>query len=150
MTTATLGLPDPDAMPEFYADTATKRALAWVVDVTVVALLSLIAVPFTLFTALFYLPVLMMTVGFIYRTATLARYSATPGMRLLALELRDANGARFDLPTAVGHTLGYAVSILVFPLQLISIALMVTTPRAQSLTDHGLGTAAVNRAAAIR
>jgi hypothetical protein len=34
-----------------------------------------------------------------------------------------------------------------FPLQFVSIGLMLMTERKQGLTDHVLGTAAVNRAA---
>ncbi|WP_092692476.1 RDD family protein [Tranquillimonas rosea] len=148
MTDTYWGLPDPDTQADFYADVPTKRFLAWVVDVVLIALISLVLVPFTLFTALFYFPALYLVVGFAYRTLTIARGSATPGMRLTAIELRDRDGKRFDLSTAFFHTAGYTIAMTVFPLQLISMGLMVATPRAQGLVDHVLGTAALNRAAA--
>ena len=69
-------------------------------------------------------------------------------MRLMAIELRDASGARLDLGLAFLHTIGYTVSWAVAPLQLISVILMAATPRGQGLTDMVLGTAALNRRAA--
>ena len=101
--------------------------------------------PFTLFTALFYFPLLFMTVGFLYRVVGLARLSATPGMWLTAIQIRDRDGARLDLTGALLHTAGYTLSVMMFPLQLVSIALMLLTPRRQGLTDLVLGTAAINR-----
>ena len=87
-------------------------------------------------------------ISFMVRVVTLANWSGTPGMRLMAIELRTGQGERFDLGSAFMHTLGYAVSLAVFPLQLISIVLMLTSSRAQGLSDHILGTAALNKAAA--
>jgi uncharacterized RDD family membrane protein YckC len=141
------GLPDPDLAPEFYADVPLKRLIAWVVDALVIALLTAIVVPFTFFTGLFFLPVLYMAIGFVYRFLTIASRSATPGMRLAAIELRTGSGERFDSPTAFLHTLGYTVSVSIFPLQLVSIVLMLISDRRQGLTDHVLGTAALNRSA---
>jgi len=65
----------------------------------------------------------------------------------MAVELRTAQGTRLDLSAAFLHTLGYAVSMAVFPLQLVSIVLMLTSARGQGLIDLGLGCAAINRAA---
>ena len=41
-------LPDPDHQAEFYADVPTKRALAWCVDAILIAIVTVIVVPFTL------------------------------------------------------------------------------------------------------
>ncbi len=147
MTEPHWGLPDPDLSPEFYADVPLKRFVAWVVDCIVIALLTAVAVPFTAFTGLFYLPVLFLLIGFFYRWLTIAARSATPGMRLAAVEFRTAEGGRFESGAAFLHTLGYTVSVSIFPLQLVSIVLMLTSARRQGLTDHLLGTAALNRAA---
>ena len=141
------GLPDPDRRPEFYAGVPLRRALAWCADVTLVFLLSLLAVPFTLFTGLFWFPVLMLVIGFAYRWATITRASATWGMRLFNIELRDASGGRMDAGTAFLHTSGYAVSVVTFPLQLASMAMMAATARGQGLTDVVLGSTAINRPA---
>lgn len=138
-------LPDPDTQAQFYDGVATKRLLAWIVDTILIALVALVVVPFTAFTGIFFFPLLLLIVGFVYRTATLAGGSATWGMRLFAIELRTMHGERFDLGTAFAHTLGYSISIAAFPAQAVSILLMLTTPRGQGLTDHVLGTVALNR-----
>jgi uncharacterized RDD family membrane protein YckC len=138
-------LPDPEYQAEFYADVPVKRALAWGVDTILIALITLLVVPFTLFLGLFFLPVLYMALSFLYRTVSLARRSATPGMRLMAIEFRDRTGARFDLGTAFLHTLGYTLTISTLLPQLLSIGLMLTTARGQGLTDMVLGTVAINK-----
>lgn len=140
-------LPDPDTQAEFYADVPTKRLVAWVIDMAIIIALTLLAIPLTLFTAFFYLPFLMMVIGFVYRILTIANRSATPGMRLVAIEFRTRRGEKFDLSMAVLHTLGYTISIaMVFP-QIISVILMLTSARKQGLTDMVLGSVAINRSA---
>lgn len=140
-------LPDPELQPEFYADVAMKRLLAFVIDTILIALICVVILPFTAFTGLFFFPVLMAVVGFAYRVITLATGSATLGMRLLAIEFRTAQGARFDLGMAFLHTVGLHVSFAVAPLQLGSIILMATSERGQGLTDMILGSVAINRRA---
>ncbi|WP_108484302.1 RDD family protein [Oceaniglobus ichthyenteri] len=141
------GLPDPDRQSGFYENVPSKRLLAWVVDVVIIGVITAVLVPFTLFIGLFFLPMLFGVISFMYRVVSLANWSGTPGMRLMAIELRTSQGARFDLMAAFLHTLGYAVSVTFFPVQLISIVLMLTSARAQGLTDYVMGTAALNRAA---
>ncbi|KIN72224.1 RDD family protein [Sulfitobacter guttiformis KCTC 32187] len=113
----------------------------------IIASLTLLTVPFTLFISLFFLPVVFVLLGFAYRVVTLSRGSATWGMRFMAIELRTANDDHFDLSNAFLHTLGYTVSVMVAPLQLISIVLMLGSERRQGLTDMVLGTVALNRRA---
>ena len=57
---------------------------------TIKIVISLLIVPFTAFVALFFFFALMAVVSFVYRVITLATGSATWGMRLMAIELRDA------------------------------------------------------------
>lgn len=140
-------LADPITQPQFYRDVAGKRFMAWIVDTIIIGLVSLLIVPFTAFLALFFFLGLYAVVSFMYRTITLATGSATLGMRLMAIEIRDSTGARLDLGQAFMHTLGYTVSWAVAPLQLISIVLMATSNRGQGLTDIMMGTAALNRRA---
>lgn len=149
MTSDTLysGLPDPDTQEAFYRDVPTKRAVAWAIDVVITSLLTLIALPFTLFTALFYLPVLYMIIAFVYRAATIAGGSATLGMRLTGLQILNHKGERLDPLTAILHVSGYVASMTMVVPQIISVALMLTSARRQGLTDMVLSTAAVNRAA---
>lgn len=145
----TNALPDPDYQADFYADVPVKRLIAWLVDTLLILLLSVLVLPFTAFTALFYFPFLAMTVGFFYRVLTIAGGSATPGMRLMAIELRNARGERLDLPQAALHTLLFTLFFSMILPQLASMALMLTSPRAQGLHDLVLGTAAINRPAAV-
>jgi uncharacterized RDD family membrane protein YckC len=84
-------------------------------------------------------------VGFTYRWFTIAGRSATWGMRLMGIELRDHTGARLNGTLALVHTLGYTVSVAAMPLQFISMGMMALTPRGQGLSDTMLGTAAINR-----
>lgn len=141
--------PDPEFQPEFYADVPLKRLIAWVVDSIVLLLLTAAVVVFTLFTALFALPVVFVTLNIAYRTVTIARAGATPGMWLAAIELRDARGERPDALIAFLHTLGFVVaSALVVP-QIVSVALMLLTPRGQGLSDLVLGTVVINRPAPV-
>ncbi len=142
------GLPDPDTQAHFYADVPAKRFIAWVADTVLIALITLIVIPFTAFTALFFLPVLYMVIAVLYRSLSLARRSATPGMRLVAIEFRCHDGARLDPVFAVIHTLAYTVSVSMVLPQVISVIMMLTTPRGQGLTDLVLGTVAINRPAA--
>ena len=91
------GLPHPDTHGEFYADVPTKRFLAWLVDSVLILLLTLLAIPLTAFTGLFFFPFLWLTVSAVYRIASLSRSSATPGMRLMAIEIRNGRVVRLDL-----------------------------------------------------
>ncbi|MCB1331201.1 MAG: RDD family protein, partial [Maritimibacter sp.] len=132
---------------EFYADVPVKRLIAWVIDGVIIFAMSLLIALLTVGVGFFFFPVLLIGIGFIYRTVTLANRSATLGMRMASIELRTARGEKFDLATAALHTLGYQVSMAFILAQAASIVLMLTTPRRQGLTDHALGTAAVNTAA---
>jgi uncharacterized RDD family membrane protein YckC len=143
--TAIHALPDPDRDPAFYDGVNPRRALAWLIDVVLIALISALIVPFTAFAALFFFPFLMLVAGFLYRWATLAAGSATWGMRMMAIELRERDGGRLSGGTAFWHTLGYSLSVAVFPAQLISCLLMLLLGRGQGLTDALLGTAMINR-----
>ena len=140
-----LGLPDPVTKPQFYTGVLAKRAAAWVFDVVLVGILCVIIVPFTVFTALLFFPFLMLVVGFIYRWFTIASKSSTWGMRLMGIELRDHEGLRLDSQSALMHTAGYSFSMAMAPLQLVSVLMMLLSDRKQGLTDHLLGTTAINK-----
>lgn len=138
-------LPDPTQQPEFYQDVPGKRLIAWVIDVILIGIVVGVLVFLSVFTALFILPVLWLVVSFLYRWLSIASSSATPGMRVVAIELRRTNGERLDGTTALMHTGGYLFSTVTFPLQLISVGMMAFSARNQGLTDMILGTTALNR-----
>ncbi|WP_406650484.1 RDD family protein [Aliisedimentitalea scapharcae] len=140
-------LPDPHSHPQFYDSVPAKRLFAWVVDSLVILAISFVVVLFTAFIGLFIWPLLYLVVGFAYRVVTLSNGSATWGMRVAGVELRDAQGDRLDGSMALFHTAGYTIS-LAFPLiQVVSIIMMLTGARGQGLTDAFLGTVALNRRA---
>lgn len=140
-----ISTPDPEFHPQIYASIPTKRFLAWCVDFAVIFAVSVLVVVLTAFTGLLIWPVLWLCIGFAYRVITLASGSATWGMALMGMELRDGRDRPFDLSMAVLHTGGYTVQMAMPLLQLISIVLICTTARHQGLTDHILGTVPMNR-----
>ncbi len=142
-----MNLADPHTQPQFYSGVTVKRLLAWIIDTIIIVILCAIVVPFTAFTGLFFLPLLFLVLGFVYRVVTIANGSATWGMRVMAIELRASDGGRMDSALAFWHTAGYTFSCAVAPLQLISVVLMLVSARGQGLTDHAIGTAMLNRRA---
>ncbi|MEX0286934.1 MAG: RDD family protein [Paracoccaceae bacterium] len=141
-------LPDPERQYQFYEGVPVKRLLAWVVDTVLIAILCVVAIPFTAFVGLFFLPLLFAVLSFVYRVATLAGGSATLGMRFAAIEFRTMDGERLDGSTALLHTIGYYLSFA-FPIaQVISVVMMLTGARGQGLTDMVLGTVVLNRRSA--
>jgi uncharacterized RDD family membrane protein YckC len=130
-----------------YADVAPRRAIAWMIDSVIIALLVGLMVPLTGFLALFFLGGLYLTVSFLYRWLSLTNGGGTFGMRIMGLTLRDRFGNRVDGLTAFLHTLFYTLSVaFVFP-QVISVILMAFTRAHQGTGDIVLGTALVNESA---
>lgn len=145
MTQNLANQPDPIRAPQFYASVPSKRLIAWIIDTAITVLLTLLFIPFTAFIGLFFFPVLVMLIGFAYRTLTIASASGTWGMRMMSIELRTAQGERFDFTQALLHTLGYSASIA-FPLvQIVSMVMMAGSARGQGLTDMALGSVMINR-----
>lgn len=140
-------LPDPHYQPAFYADVPLKRLLAFAIDTVILLLATLLLALISFGLVLIFLLPVWWLLNFAYRAVTLANGSATPGMRLLAIEFRTADGRRFDQTAALLHTAGFMLSFTFFPVQVVSMILMVTSPRAQGLTDHVLGSVAINRRA---
>lgn len=130
-----------------FSGVALKRGIAWIFDMVLIGIISTFVLPFTAFTGIFFFPALMLVVGFFYRWFTIASGSATWGMRLVGITLRDIDNRPLSSGTAFAHTLGYSISICVPPLQLISIIMMLVSPQAKGLTDYLLGTYAMNRTA---
>ncbi|WP_106744095.1 RDD family protein [Yoonia maritima] len=128
-----------------FSGVTLKRGLAWIFDIIIIGVLCALALPFTAFTGIFFFPALMLTVGFFYRWFTIANGSATWGMRMFGITLRDLYGRPLSSGTALAHTLGYTISVCIAPLQLISVILMLVSRESKGLTDYLLGTYAMNR-----
>jgi len=140
-------LPDPQLLPEFYAWVPLKRLVAWLVDFVLILLLTVVVLAFTAFLATPLLPLVYVALNIAYRMVTLARWSATPGMAMMAIELRTLGGERLDRGLALAHTLGFTVSMLTVLPQIASVAMMLSSARGQGLSDALLGTAMLNRPA---
>ena len=132
----TIGLcPTPNCSADFYAGVPTKRLLAWVVDTVADRAFWPARRALHRLHRAVLLPAADAGRGLPLPLGHDLGGSATWGMRLMAIELRDAQRrAAATRCTAFLHTLGYTVSLGLFPLQLISIGLMLTTPRGQGLT----------------
>lgn len=140
-------LPDPERQSAFYEGVTVKRGIAWVIDFVITMVLVVPMLIFTVGLGIFFFPVLFFLVGFAYRVLTIAGGSATWGMRMMAIEFRNALGERLDLTQAFLHTLGYSISLSVPVIQVASVICMFVTERGQGLTDMALGTVALNRRA---
>lgn len=138
-------LPHPDYDAAFYDGVPAKRLFAWIIDIVIITVISLILGILTLTVLLWIWPLLYAVVAFTYRTATISAMSGTVGMRLMNIELRNGLGHRLSTGEAAMHTLLYFVLSASVILQLISIGLIAGTRRHQGLHDHLLGSAAINR-----
>ncbi|MGI3184890.1 RDD family protein [Nioella aestuarii] len=138
-------LPDPDRQAIFYEGIPAKRLFAWVVDVGLIFLAMLLLGVLTLSLAWFLWPLFWLATSFLYRSISIASGSATLGMRLMNIELRNAQGERLNGTEAMMHTGGYLLCASFFLPQVLSIGMIALSQRHQSLPDAFLGTAAINR-----
>lgn len=141
------GLPDPELDAQFYENVATKRLLAWGVDVFIAVILSL-AIGFMTFGLLLFVffPILFV-VSFLYRAITITTGSATWGMQLFGIQLRNVQGDRFSGAEALMHTfLFFVVNVSMIGL-LINAIMMLIGERGQGLHDYVMGSTAINRPA---
>ncbi len=138
-------LPDPDSQSVFYDGIPTKRLFAWIVDVVLIFVMMLILSIVTLSVAFWLWPFFWAVTSFLYRWITLGSGSATLGMRLMNIELRGPTGARLTSQEAMFHTGLYIGCFIVPIVQVLSIGSIALSPRKQSVPDHLLGTAAINK-----
>ena len=141
------GLPDPELDAQFYHGVPVKRLLAWLVDsIIALAIWSILVVAtFGLF-VVFLFPGLL-AVNFAYRAYMLDRYSATLGMMIVGIELRDGRGDKLNRQQALWHVALFLSMFVFFFINVISMVTMIFNPRRQGLHDMVLGTAAINRPA---
>jgi uncharacterized RDD family membrane protein YckC len=141
---------DPVRDPALFAGVRWRRTLAFLVDATLILMLTAVAgvgvfllgiVTFGL--AWFFYLFLWQGVALLYTAATLGgRNSATPGMRLMGLEMRLWYGAPVYPLLAVVHAIAFWLSVsLLTPLVLIATFL---GERKRLLHDMLLGTVVVD------
>lgn len=149
MNTMHNGLPDPVLDRQFYTRVTSKRLVAWFIDALVIFAIAipvgLILTIATLGLIWLVLPPLFLSISFVYRTLTISNRSATWGMRMMGIELRNRDGDRLELATAAAHTGLYMLTVASLIGWLISVLLMVGSRYGQGLHDMLLGTTAINR-----
>ncbi len=137
------GLPDPQTDPQFYDGVPAKRLIAWVFDIVLITVLWFVFGLLSLGLGWLLLP-FWAVISFAYRTFTLTGRSATWGMRMMGIEMRDGFGQRFGLGQALVHTGLYTVSLMFMISQIVSVVLMAGTARGHGLHDIPLGSTAIN------
>ena len=85
-----------------------------------------------------------LVVDFTHRVTFISSRSATIGMRLLGIELRDGDGRRFDMSRAIGHSVLYYVAGLSVIAQLVSVIMMGGSSLGRGLHDLLFGSTMIN------
>lgn len=138
-------LPDPEADAQFYDGVPAKRLIAFALDIALVWGATILLSLMTLGLGFFVFGALLIVIDFVYRAGSLAMWSATPGMRLMGIELRAAHGDRFGPAHAVAHTLMFYLVLAFVIAQLISVVMMAGTRFGRGLHDAPLGSVMINR-----
>ncbi len=142
--------------PELYEGVVSRRIFAFLIDVTVVALLSSAVFMVTLVLGIFTFGLAWLALGLVFPGVALlytgfglsGPQSATFGMRVMDLKVITWSGRKLDFLLAVFHAIGFYVSIVALTPFVLAIALF--EPRGRLLHDLLLGTVIVDRQAADR
>jgi uncharacterized RDD family membrane protein YckC len=149
-----MGVPDPVEDSQFYDGVVTRRLVAFCIDLVVILVLwcivfvvgALVSV-LTLGLATPLAVAVFAATGFLYRWAMLAERSATVGMLVTGIEVRDAGGSRVNPIIAFLHVAGFYASVFITPLLVIGWFVMASSPYRRLLHDLVLGTVVINRPA---
>ncbi len=149
-----MGVPDPDRDKQFYAGVPVRRLFAFGIDLVItMGLLLVVAffgIIFSTLTAGFGAPLAILAAsmtGFVYRFVMLQQRSATLGMIVTGIEVRDKDGEKADQTTALLHTAGYYATCIFTPLLIIGWFLMATSPHRRTMHDLFIGAVVINRPA---
>ncbi len=147
-----MGVPDPEHDGQFYAGVPLRRLVAFAIDTVVILAVWFVAVfvgfLFTILTAGAGTPIafiLFIGSGFFYRWLMLRSRSATVGMMVMGIEVRDHEGEQMTDATAALHTAGYYVTLMFPPLMLVGWILMATSPHRRTMHDTFMGAVVINR-----
>lgn len=147
-----MGVPDPERDPQFYQGVPLRRFVAFCVDTLVVLFLMLCLVfvggALTLGAIFFAGPLVMLMffmTGFVYRCIMLSQRSATVGMMLTGIEIRDGDGEPMRQGTAFIHTAGFYATFFFLPLLFIGWFLMASSAHKRVMHDLILGSVAINK-----
>ena len=139
------GLPDPDTDSQFYDGVPFKRLLAWFIDFVIIILISMVLVIGTFGIGAMIYPLLLLISNLGYRIFTLSRNSATLGMIVTGIEIRNGRGEKLNQSHAIWHTAIYTIVMVFMFGQIISIIMMLVNKRGQGVHDYFMGTTAINR-----
>jgi uncharacterized RDD family membrane protein YckC len=147
-----MGVPDPVRDSQFYEGVPMRRLVAFCIDVFVVLAIWCVVLIFGLLISVLTLGLaaplavaVFAAADFLYRWAMLAERSATVGMLVTGIEVRDATGDRLNPVMAFLHVAGFYVSVFVTPLIVIGWLLMASSPLRRLLHDLVIGTVVINR-----
>ena len=152
-TSATI--PSPYEDEQFYAGVPARRFVAFLIDLVIAALLMTLIVVvgavvgfLTFGVGWLIAALLFVAADFLYRWLTISTGSATWGMTLAGIELRDRRGERLDVGQAFVHTAAfYAVGVgglIAIPI-ILNLLVMFLSPHRRLIHDFLLGTVAINR-----
>ena len=143
--------PDPLTDVRLYQGVRTRRIMAFLLDVVLLAILTFFAGVLILFLGvltaglgwLLYI-VLWPVLALVYYAYTLGGpKSATPGMQAFGLEMRQLNGAPMTPVLAAIHSVLFYASVSILTPFVLVVALI--SDRKRLLHDIVLGTVVVNR-----
>lgn len=143
------GLPDPVLDGQFYAGVPFKRLLAWIIDTVIIGAFWLVLVVGTFGLVFFLIFPTLLAISFAYRAFMVHRYSATAGMMLMGIELRNGRGDKLSGQQALLHVILFLGLMVFFFINLISMIMILLSERGQGLHDMVLGTTAINRPAGL-
>lgn len=141
---------DPYAQPQLFSGVRTRRVFAFIIDLTIVLILTFVAYILLLVGGLltFGLAWMLLGVAFpaialIYSAVTFGSLaSATLGMRMMGLEMRTWYGAPVYALLGAFHTLLYYFSISILTPLILLVPLF--NARKRCLHDYFCGTVIIN------
>ncbi|MBF9045003.1 RDD family protein [Rhodobacterales bacterium HKCCE4037] len=137
-------LPDPAYDPAYYDGVLPKRFFAWVIDAGLIfATMVLLSILTAGIAFLLWIPIHAM-LAFLYRWITIRNRSATLGMRVMSIELRNRLGQPLTNGEAVLHTAVFLVGATFFLIQILSIGMMIARPLNRGLADEATGAVMLN------
>lgn len=147
---------DPSAFPELYDSVRTRRVLAFGIDVVLISIFTLVAAVFVFLLGIVTLglgwllfPMLWPGIAILYHLlAFVGGASATPGMRLMGLQIRLWYGPRIYALIGLMHAILFYVSVTFLTPFVLLFSLV--SDRKRLLHDLVLGTVVVDSRIASR
>jgi uncharacterized RDD family membrane protein YckC len=139
------GLPDPEIDAQFYAGVPFKRLLAWFIDFFIIITLATGVSIATFGIAAIFFPLTLLIINLVYRVYFLKIRSATPGMMITGIEIRNHHGNRLSSDEALWHTVIFTLAMMFVLIQIVSVMMMLFSRHGQGVHDYMRGTTAINR-----